>query len=123
MTTIIKQNTNNSGEFLIIELIEAGIPITTKKIYIKNVPISCVPDIFEKYLEKIVENKTLIVVNNKYLFPKNKARSPLKLPKIHLDNLKEIVTIIAVIAKEIAKSFKPSKDFVFSEFKSISILS
>lgn len=31
-----------------IDGIDAGIPITTKNIYIKNVPISCEQDILEK---------------------------------------------------------------------------
>ena len=111
INTIIKQNTNNSGEFCNIDFIDAGIPITTKNIYIKNVPISCVPFILEKNLEKIVAHNTLIVVNTRYLFPKNKAILPLKLSNTNFEILNEIVTIITVAANDIAKSFKLIKLF------------
>jgi hypothetical protein len=50
--TIIAQNTNNNGDFSKINGMDAGTPITTKKIYIKNVPISCDPLIFPKKLGK-----------------------------------------------------------------------
>ena len=111
INTIIPQNRSNKGDFSIIASIEAGIPITTKKMYIKNVPISFAPLNELKYFGKIEANPTVNVVTSKYLFEINviKDESP-KLPK-YLERVKLIATITTAVAKVNAISVTPTVVF------------
>ena len=111
INTIIPQNRSNKGDFSIIASIEAGIPITTKKMYIKNVPISFAPLNELKYFGNIDANPTVNVVTSKYLFEINviKDESP-KLP-IYLERVKLIATITTAVAKVNAISVTPTVAF------------
>ena len=71
INTIIAQNRSSRGDFSIIASIEAGIPITTKNMYIRKVPISFAPLNELKYFGKIEVSATVNVVTNKYLFEIN----------------------------------------------------
>lgn len=108
--TTIAQNTRSNGAVFIIAGMDAGVPITTMKIIMRNIPISCAPFIEEKKSALYVANSIVNVVSIKYIFPSSElsiARKGLlvgiilaKKSAISMDT----VTIITELAKANAMS-------------------